>query len=276
DTGTAPPASRIPPVHETMCFTQGAWSHCGSIRGTNTATVFNCDGPGVIDTADGVGVWAKTSFSLKNYVGQRVRVRWIGASWVFDDASSSYFEVGPGWNTTLQDDGWWIDDIVVSGTIQTPTPPPIDNLPASSRTPPSVCPTNACNPALGDHGTNVVLKVIDLDGNVLDGTTKVAVAGRSIRVSAVDSTLPGGCVGGALQFQFFKNGALVQDWTSKSFYEDAPEISASYSTQARCSSFFTSAAQPNRCTSTVGASIDVPVYSGDGGEALWGQKTAVG
>ncbi|MGH3860540.1 hypothetical protein, partial [Actinokineospora sp.] len=30
DTGTAPPTSRTPPVHETLCFPQGAWSHCGS------------------------------------------------------------------------------------------------------------------------------------------------------------------------------------------------------------------------------------------------------
>ena len=114
DTGTAPPAPRG--VHETICYPLGAWSHCGSARGTTSAAVNQCAGPGVVDPT-GVGVWVQTKFDLASFVGQRVRLRWIGNTWDFDAFSSSYFEIGAGWNSTLQDDGWWLDDISVTGVI---------------------------------------------------------------------------------------------------------------------------------------------------------------
>src|SRR5262249_21302277 len=40
DAGTAPPAPRG--VHETFCFPQGAWSHCGTIGGTAPGSTGNC------------------------------------------------------------------------------------------------------------------------------------------------------------------------------------------------------------------------------------------
>jgi hypothetical protein len=114
DTGNAAPAPRG--VHETTCYPLGAWSHCGNPRGTTSANTFQCAGPGVVDPS-GTGVWVETRFDLASFVGQRVRVRWIGSTWEFDAYSSSYFEVGPGWTSTLQDDGWWLDNISVTGVI---------------------------------------------------------------------------------------------------------------------------------------------------------------
>ncbi len=287
DTGTAPPAPRTPPVHETMCFPIGVWSHCGSTIASNRVSVVDCDGPGQVDPS-GVGVWVQTAFSLSNYVGQRVQIRWIGASWQFDDTSSSYFEVGPGWNTTLQDDGWWLDDIVITGAVQTQTPPPVDERASPGL--PTDCPANACDPdVLGtDRGTIPRLKITDLDGDLLvDGTCSnqpnracttsancvapgtcnppvTPVAGRPINLSAIDSDVPT-CVNGTIQFQFFKNGATVQDWSSKTFFQDAPEVTATYSVKVRCSSDFA-------CTSQTGATRDVPVYSGDGSDVIFGRK----
>jgi hypothetical protein len=124
DTGTAPPAPRG--VHETTCYPLGAWSHCGSARGTTSASTFQCAGPGVVDPT-GTGVWVETRFNLAAYLGQRVRLRWIGSSWDFDAFSSSYYEVGAGWNGTQQDDGWWLDNISVTGVITSQTTPNSDN-----------------------------------------------------------------------------------------------------------------------------------------------------
>jgi hypothetical protein len=114
DTGTAPPAPRG--VHETTCYPLGAWSHCGNPRGTTSTSTFQCAGPGVVDPS-GVGVWVETRFDLAAFLGQRVRLRWIGSTWEFDAFSSSYYEVGGGWDSTLHDDGWWLDNISVTGVI---------------------------------------------------------------------------------------------------------------------------------------------------------------
>ena len=135
DTGTAPPAPRG--VHETTCFPLGAWSHCGSVVGTSSNTTVDCAGPGVVDPS-GHGVWVETRFNLASYLGQRVRLRWIGSTWQFDAFSSSYWEIGASWSSTLQDDGWWLDDIKVSGVLTRQTTPNADN--DAPPNPPKKCP----------------------------------------------------------------------------------------------------------------------------------------
>jgi len=106
-------------------------------------------------------------------------------------------------------------------------------------------------------------------GVPFDGLSTVAVAGQPIRVSAAASTMPGGCPLGLQEFQFFRDGALVQDWSAKFFFLDAPERRASYRILMRCSS-------DHDCTSLAGATVDLPVYSGDGGDVTLGVKTAAG
>ncbi|HEV8200556.1 MAG TPA: hypothetical protein VGS03_11085 [Candidatus Polarisedimenticolia bacterium] len=138
DTGNAAPAPRG--VHETICYPQGAWSHCGSPQGTTSADTAQCPGPGEFGTT-GAGVWVETRFDLTSFVGQRVRLRWIGSTWEFDSSSSSYYEVGSGWNSNLHDDGWWIDYIKVTGVItsqggQTTTQIPDNDTPPN---PPKQC-----------------------------------------------------------------------------------------------------------------------------------------
>jgi hypothetical protein len=255
DTGTAPPNPKG--VHETLCYPLGAWSRCGSTIGTSATTVGNCAGPGEVDPS-GVGVWVKTRFNLSGFLGQRVRIRWIAESWNFGAGAESYFELGPGWNTTTADDGWWLDDITITGTIQSQFTPVADLKPS----PGFVCPSTACNSGVGDAGTNVVLKITDTSLNVLDGVNTFPFAGQNIHVSAIDSTLPGGCVGGVAEYEFSKNGVVVQPFGPKSFYLDAPESSASYSARERCSTAFV-------CTSITGASIAVNPYTGDGSDAIF-------
>ncbi|MBI4169639.1 MAG: thrombospondin type 3 repeat-containing protein, partial [Acidobacteria bacterium] len=261
DTGPAPPAPRG--IHETMCFPSGAWAWCGSVLGTTPATTNRCPGPGFLDPS-GLGVWVETKFSLAGFLGQRIRVRWIGSTWMFDATAESYYQEGGGWATTGQDDGWWLDNIKFTGALEGQYSLFPDLAP-----PPGTGCLAECNPAAGDGGTNVVVKVTDPAGNPIDGLATVAVAGQAIRVSAADSTLPGGCSLGMPQFQFFRDGVLVQDWSAKFYFLDAPERQASYRVLMRCSSDFA-------CTSLVGAAVDLPVYSGDGGDVTFGVKTAAG
>jgi len=258
DTGTAPPAPRG--VHETMCFPQGAWAFCGSVYGTTPATTMRCAGPGVVDPS-GVGVWVQTRFNLAGFLGRRIRVRWIGTTWMFDPTSESYYQVGGGWATTQVDDGWWLDNIQVTGVLTGQR----SLLPDVDPGPPTSCPAQAdnCdeNAAGTDRGTSPALKITNLAGNPIDGSAFVATTGASIRATAVDSTLPGGCTDGVAQFRFEKNGVLVQDWSAKTFYQDAPTADATYAVQVRCSS------DPG-CTSVTGAAAVVQVYAGDGSDIV--------
>jgi hypothetical protein len=268
DTGTAPPNPRG--VHETLCYPAGpenpthglanTWARCGSTTSTSTSVTGNCAGPGILD-ANGRGIWVETKFDLLEYFGQRVRLRWIGESWLFDANTGSYFEVGPAWSSTTADDGWWIDDIVVTGTLA-------EQLTAQPDTRPSVgsCPSLACDDAQGDGGTNVLLEATNGEGVPLDGITNVPTAGEIVRISAAGSTFPGGC-SGAGEYRFLKNGVVVQEYSAATSYLDAPEASASYTVLARCSADFA-------CTSVVGATIDVAVYSGEGGDSFFGSRAS--
>ena len=148
DTGGSPPNPHG--YHETLCFPQGAWSSCGSATGITTtsglaAPINYCPGPGVVDPS-GKGLWIETRFSLAPYLGQRVRIRWIGSSWVFDETSSSYYEAGAPWNVTKGDDGWWLDDIRITGAITRQLSP----LPDTRPSPGSSCPVERCADTDGD------------------------------------------------------------------------------------------------------------------------------
>ena len=258
DTGTAAPNPRG--VHETTCYPLGTWSRCGSTTATVAAgAIPDCIGPFELDPS-GIGVWAQTKFNLSGYLGQRVRLRWIAESWVFDEVDSSYYEIGGTWAATTADDGWWLDDIRITGTIQSQFTPQADLAPS----PGAVCPSDPCNQAFpgSDNGTQVLLSITDVNGNLLDGVTTFPFAGQSIRVSAIDSSLPGGCINGVAEYEFSKDGVVKQSFGPKTFYLDAPESSATYSARARCSSDFS-------CTSITGASIAVNPYTGDGSDAIF-------
>jgi len=242
-TGTAAPAPRG--VHETMCWPQGVWAACGWPH--DRSTTRGCPGPGV-GGATGDGNWVQTKFDLSAYLGQRVRIRWIGQSWEFNNTVSSYQELGGTWEDLDTDDGWWIDDLKITGAITQPTRLDPDTKPPLG----GACPT-ACNPAVGDGGTTPALAISD------DNQDGVIERGERIRIDAAASTLPGGCAGGVAQFRFERDGAIIQDWSTSSLYLDAPLKDASYKVKVRCS------ADP-ACASVTGATAQAQVYTGDGDE----------
>jgi hypothetical protein len=247
DTGSGGYAPRG--AKETLCYPSGIWSHCGNSR--DTTNTGQCEGPGSAGS-QGPGLWVQSRFSLANFLGQTIRIRWIAQSWEFDCCSSSYYELGGAWGPQTGDEGWWIDDIQVTGGLQSAA-----GLLADTKAPgPGTCPVT-CNPASGDGGFNVSLQVSDADG---DG---VVIEGEKILVAATGTTNPGGCVGGGAQYRFFRNGStnadVVQDWSSNPTFNDNPTTDATYRVQVRCSTF------PS-CISTVTSAAStqvVPVFTGD-------------
>jgi hypothetical protein len=254
DAGDDPDAARG--KKELLCFPTGVWSKCGNVL-DQSGTV-DCEGPGHPGET-GTGLWVESKFSLDGVIGQRIRIRWIAQSWVFDAITDSYWEVGGTWAQIVHDDGWWIDNINLTGAIESQSSPSAD-----IKDPPvSDCPTgpDVCDEseAGADHGLLVDLQVSDSDG---DG---IFFAGEGVTVSAAGTTIPGGCVGGGTEFLFFKDGAMVQDWSSDPTFTDNPIRAAFYLVRARCS------ADP-ACTSsslpTAENSETILVYRGDADEIV--------
>jgi hypothetical protein len=250
DTGSAPPAPRG--VHETMCWPQGVWSHCGTAHGLDTT--FGCPGPGEQGALapSGGALWVRSRFSLANYVGARVQIRWIASSWEFDlnGPAEDYQTYGHGWENSLNDDGWWVDDISITGAITSQVSPEAD----AGAAPPATCPlpANQCNPALGaDHGYNPALAVSDANG---DGVYE---KGENVELSAAGTTNPGGCANGVTEYRFLRGAQVAQDWSANAFFRDGIVADTTYKVLARCNS-------TPACLTTIGATQTLLVYPGDG------------
>jgi len=74
------------------------------------------DGPG-LEGETGIGTWIAPSFDLSRFRGQRIRLRFLETSMKLDGS--------PDWDTVFLfphspgDDGWFIDDVTVTGTLTT-------------------------------------------------------------------------------------------------------------------------------------------------------------
>ncbi len=264
DTGDQPYAPRG--VRETMCFPIGVWSHCGSAWGTNT--MYKCAfnppddpedserGPAAnqasIAPAEGA-LWARTRFSLVNYLGARVQIRWIAQGWEFDfdNPSQDYQTYARTWENRLDDDGWWVDDIRLTGVIDAQASPQADTKTAPASTCPATAADNCIETTAGsDRGYVVSLTYQDTNN---DGFIE---KGETLQFSAAGTTNPGGCARGVTEYRFLKDGAIIQDFSTNATLKDAPTSDATYQVIARCSS-------DTACTSLTGATQPVKVYTGD-------------
>jgi subtilase family protein/thrombospondin type 3 repeat protein len=253
DTGSAAPAPRG--THETMCFPLGVWSHCGNPWGQ--ATTWGCPGPGSggqTQPASGA-LWVKSRFSLANFLGSHVEIRWIAQGWEFDfdNPSQDYQTYGGQWANSQHDDGWWVDDISVTGAITTQVAPTFDTK--APPNPPSVCTFaggQLCDPSQGDHGFVVNLTIADANGN------GVFEKGEAIELSAATTTNPGQCSSGIVEYQFLKNGVVAQDFSANPVFRDGATADATYQVRATCSS------ATAICTTPTGLTRAIQVYPGDG------------
>jgi hypothetical protein len=213
--------------------------------------------PGSLSPASGA-LWILSRFNLANFVGARLQIRWIGQGWEFDNVGPSQdyqtygCASGTCWNNSLNDDGWWVDDITVVGAITTQLSPTPD-----SHTPPvSTCPATAagrCDSTQGDKGFVVSLTTDDANHN------GIFEKGETVVLSGTATTNPGGCTDGEVEYRFLKNGVILQDFSGSANFSDSPTVDATYQLMARCSS------NPV-CTTLTGASATLKVYPGDGSD----------
>ncbi len=63
----------------------------------------------------GLGTWVESRFDLSTYRGKYILIRFI-TSGIKGGTAETYEDLFA-WNPTPADDGWWIDDIRVTGIV---------------------------------------------------------------------------------------------------------------------------------------------------------------
>ncbi|MGH9870811.1 MAG: MopE-related protein [Candidatus Polarisedimenticolia bacterium] len=135
-----PGDDQLAPGDETMCDTSPVFNEKGDVFGTDPTCVSDTDGndpahgdcgrisctpgQGCTETGSlGDGVWSRSAFDLSPFGGRVARLRWIGmmeGGWSFGTYRSA-LEPDPGsdaYQYYEADDGWWIDDIMVTDLRQ--------------------------------------------------------------------------------------------------------------------------------------------------------------
>ncbi len=141
--GFDPTDDVIPPATETMCDHSPLYADKGDVFGIDTTCTTDTDGNDAAhkDCGDlsctpgdgctergsrGLGVWTRSVFNLSTFAGRVARLRWIGMveggwSWA-TDRSALEPASQPAYQYYDGDDGWWIDDIVLTDLRQSPAP----------------------------------------------------------------------------------------------------------------------------------------------------------
>lgn len=82
------------------------------------------DGPGLPGSL-GTGTWVESKFDLSRFRGRSIRLRFLAST--IKIGATENWEQSFQWNPTPEDDGWWVDDVHVSGTLTTPATATIDS-----------------------------------------------------------------------------------------------------------------------------------------------------
>ncbi len=200
------------------------------------------DGPGFKGAIDR-GTWVEPRFDLGRFKGRRLRVRFLSTSLeVAAVATTDVFVAG---RDTPFDDGWYIDDVQLTGACTTPLSVSADEI------------NNSGLPAC--VGCSNITAALSADPAALSAP------GQVTELSAAGSIV-NSCLNGVLQFRFFidRNGngnfdsgtdTLLRDWTDDPIFVDAPTLSTTYSVGVRCGSN-TACDQPSVASSTV--TVDCP------------------
>jgi hypothetical protein len=188
----------------------------------------------------GDGVWVQTKFDLDAYLGQRVKIRWLGHGWDFGKEWNSYMEPpggAPPFNIFSGDDGWWIDAIQLTGAQTEPSAPIVETgaIPMTNQCP--AAPSAHCDESQGSSGFAVDFRLTDADG---DGTV---VQGESLVLDATQSANPGGCADGVPQFRFLKSYGTCTTATAPHVVGDRCVLDADCGTPGICASVVTTTIQ---------------------------------
>jgi len=199
----------------------------------------------------GTGVWSHVIFDLSRYAGRHLQVRYVIST--IDDVADtfiSYLESNPpgfaATVTTQSDDGWYIDDIRVTGTVPIEVFLNIDSaVPIGGAAyAGAVCPaglTGVCD------APQVVARA------AADPALSFA-PGSLVRLSGAASEMPV-CQNGSILFRWsdVASGRVLQEFSTDPTLDVAPTQTTTYRLEVACS-------QDPACRKET--TLSVPVYSG--------------
>jgi hypothetical protein len=108
-----------------LCYPEYDFSNIGETSGPFAAgNVGLADGPG-LDGDWGIGTWIESKFDLSRFRGRGVRIRFV-ASTIKGDDEEEHWEGVYDFNPLGCDDGWWIDDVTVTGAVTTAATASVD------------------------------------------------------------------------------------------------------------------------------------------------------
>jgi len=239
----------------TMCAPLFVYVAQGSAKGTDATTCTDGDGNGFNDCGAiaaaknpqerrpdrvsrgeaGFGVWAFTSFDLDRYAGRHMQFRWIATTLDGNDQFTSYLETtsqpfnDPKWST---DDGWYVDDIKISGLVPLELSFTVDTTDSSQ-----TCPAPGGGGACSVSGASVAA-----DPALSDAP------GSTVTLTAVGTV--SGCDIGESQVRWLRNGVEIQPFSSDRSIVDSPLTDTTYTAVIRCSS-------NHSCSATANATVRV-------------------
>ncbi|MCP3978372.1 MAG: hypothetical protein GY716_03430 [bacterium] len=210
------PDRRIGP--SSMCFPAFSWVYLGDTFSPFSAErLGNAEGPGEPGSL-GLGTWIESRFDLARFRGRRIRPRFITSGIKFGSFAS--YEQLFGFNPDPGDDGWWIDDVEITHTLQSPA---------------TIVNDDSDNGALPGCGTTCdgVTAVL-----ALDPAATLGAPGRPVELDASASfAADGRCLDGTLQYRFSSDlDGLLRDYTDDALLIDAPLLATTYTVDVRCSS----------------------------------------
>jgi len=260
-----PGDDQLPPANETMCNRSPMWADIGDMQGTDATCTIDTDGndPPHKDCGDtstrgaafiqngstGVGVWAKSAFSLSAFAGRVARLRFIGmegGGWSFG-ISRSFLEPAAG-GTAYQyfdaDDGWYIDDIKLTDLREIPGTIGPDTVTGLTQcvTGNNVANCGTITPTIAN--SSALPLPTDSSGRRLPSGTGTLVGGQLIVLDARASAATGpSCLNGVLLFQWDEispsTGAVVdtvQSFSPEGKVTVAPGRDTTYRVSIKCSS----------------------------------------
>jgi hypothetical protein len=250
----ADPYRRLGP--SSTCNPEFSFSRQGSIAFDapfNAGSVgHSSDGPG-LQGVRGPGTWVQTKFDLGRWRGRRVRLRFLATSIEVSEALT--MQQALAWNPIEADDGWYIDDIRVTGALTSAATATVDT---ADRTGLPAC-GPSCSSVSAFLGASPPATAAPGQPTTLDASA-----------SFVDR-----CADGILHFRFWEDGngndvlgdagdTLLRTWTENPILDQAPAVTTAYGVEVRCSTLPT-------CQGTATTLVPVPCPSTGNAKAPFDQ-----
>ena len=218
------PNRRLGP--SSTCNPAGSWACQGDTDQdfiqSNTCLATTVPGPASHDLAHGTGTWVEAKVDLTEHSGRRVRLRFTATALKADFGSwQAQFMHNP----LPDEDGWWIDDVRVNRTLETPALFEVDTR-ANTELPGcgEVCESVTANVVVTPPGTT------NPSGVTLDAP------GQVVELDAADS-VASVCLDGTLQYRFenVTSGTELRGFSDNPVLLAAPSATTTYQVDVRCS-----------------------------------------